>query len=179
MPEKRMRAFLKVIRSREATTLMAAQGDMATYQALPDPGKRGAKPPTFDSFAAHPFAGVGAKGSTASGAYGILHSTYKLYVPKWVPLNGTEAKFSPVVQDRIAVAIMEMHPGQGWGAAKYQTKMPTSLALVRKGDIAGAAKQLATVHQTQWTSLPGGAESRGYSTEDLLSDYAKFLAEMD
>ncbi len=172
LPEKRMRAFLKVIRSREARTLFLNQGDAATYGALPDPGIKGKQAPTFSDFSTHPFH---RSGGTASGAYGITYENWTLYVPKWVSVADGADRFSPLVQDRIAVATMEQHPGQGWGAAKYQTQLVSSLALVRQDEAAKAATQLGSV-KAQWTSLPGGKECRGYAMDELLSDYQRYLA---
>ncbi|MEK8032543.1 hypothetical protein AACH06_17105 [Ideonella sp. DXS29W] len=183
LPERRVRAFLKVIRSREAETLFKTAGDAATYRALPYSGRKGEAAPRFESFADHPFANS-SEGRNASGAYGIRKSSFKLYTDlrlaqgrsAWVDVSSMKEKFSPLVQDRIAVAIMELHPGQGYGSAGYQTMLPTSLALVRSNKIAEAAKQLATVKTPQWTSLPGGAESN-YSLEQLLADYQTFYDE--
>ena len=186
LPEKRMRAFLKVIRSREAATVYAQYGDEATYKALPNPGIKHAAPPMFDNFDVHPL--LETKGGTPSGAYGITAGSWGRYVnPRtgrpaksaWVYVKEGQPRFSPTVQDRIAIAMMEHHQGQGYGTASYQTTEPTSLALVRTGKIAEAAVQLATKKVIQWTSLPEGAESRGYSTSQMMSDYEKFLKELN
>lgn len=176
LPEKRMRAFLKVIRSREAHTLFHQSGDEATYAALPLTSVKKGEPISFTSFAKHPF--PDAPKGYPSGAYGITAPTWRLYLPKWVEPAKNEDKFSPKIQDRIAVAIMDMHPGQGWGAADYQTQLPTSLALVRMGKIEEAAKQLAIGRKRQWPSLPGGDQTNNYSTSEMLADYEKFYAEL-
>lgn len=177
LPELRMRAFLKVIRSREAATVMKMQGDAATYRALPLTAKMGL---TFNRFDTHPFADSSAK-STASGAYGILAGTWAGYTvpnPKRfpnppVPISDTEPRFSPTVQDRIAVASMELHLGQGF----YTNKGITELGLIRRGEIEQAATLLATKKPYQWTSLPGGTESN-YSVSAMMSDYDRFLKEL-
>lgn len=179
LPEKRMRAFLKVIRSREAHTLFHQSGDEATYAALPLTSVKKGEPISFTSFARHPFSDK--KNGYPSGAYGIRVDTWNLYLPKWVVPAKNEDQFSPEIQDRIAVAIMEMNPGQGWGSAEYQTKIPTSLALVRMGKIEEAARQLATArpkHPPEWPSLPGGDQTNNYSASQMLSDYEKFYAEL-
>lgn len=175
LPEKRMRAFLKVIRSREAETLFLGSGDAASYSALPIKKGHKGPPPQFESFAKHPFAGT-AERLGASGAYGITRPTWELYINKWVPTRAGEEQFTPVVQDRIATAIAEMNPGQGWGSAGYQTMKPTSLAMIRQGKIEDAATQLAITRQ--WTSLPGGAESKD-TLPRFMADFAKYLAEQN
>ena len=95
----------------------------------------------------------------------------------WVPVAAGSDRFSPLMQDRIAVAIMELHPGQGYGSAGWQTTDPTSLALIRQGKVHEAATQLATRHVVQWPSLPGGSQTK-YTFDGFDADYAKFLAEL-
>lgn len=174
-PEARMRALLKVIRSREAETVFVGQGDAATYGALPLSAKKGL---TFDDFSTHPFLNNSSVPSTASGAYGINLVSWRRTVdasfnPKpWVPLKEGEPKFSPVVQDRIAVTLMELHPSVGFTG----TKGTTALGLLRSGDFEGAAKLLATVQPYQWPSLPGGSQSK-YSVEQMKIDFERYFAE--
>lgn len=174
-PEARMRALLKVIRSREAETVFLTQGDTATYKALPLSAKKGL---TFDDFSTHPFINNSSVSSTASGAYGINLTSWRRTVdvsfnPKpWVPLKEGEPKFSPAVQDRIAVALMELHPNVGFAGNKGKT----ALGLLRSGDFEGAAKLLATVQPYQWPSLPGGSQSK-YSAEQMKIDFERFFTE--
>ena len=173
LPEKRMRAFLKVIRSREAETLFVNSGDAASYTALPMT-KKGA-PPTFSDFKQHPFEGTNST-STPAGGYGITVKTWRSMLP-WIGVAAGKDRFSPGVQDRMAIAIMELHPGQGYGTAGWQTTDPTSLALIRQGKVHEAATQLATRHVVQWPSLPGGSQTK-YTFERFDEDYEKFLAEL-
>lgn len=178
LPEKRMRAFLKVIRSREAETLFVNSGDAASYTALPLSGhKKGMPLPAFDSFKEHPFANSSVKGLHASGAYGITLDSWRRMLAKWVKVPASDDRFSPVVQDRIAVALMELHPGQGYGTSRWQTTDPTSLALVRQGKVHEAATQLATRRDVQWPSLPGGSQTK-YTLEKFDADYGKFFSEL-
>ncbi|MDR3573575.1 MAG: hypothetical protein P4L50_06930 [Anaerolineaceae bacterium] len=180
LPEKRMRAFLKVIRTRE--TGLRIPDDVTRYRALPDPGISHTDPPLFDSFDTHPFDGKELKKGerTTSGAYQITLSTWKSMTKTpglWVPLPQNEQKFSPTVQDRIAIAIMDLFPSYGYTSNGGQS----ALGLVRKGEIEAAAKILAqgdpTHHGTaQWTSLPGGKESK-YTVGEMMADYQKFLGE--
>jgi muramidase (phage lysozyme) len=174
LPEKRMRAFLKVIRSREAEALFVNSGDAASYTALPMT-KKGA-PPAFSDFKQHPFEGT-ASTSTAAGGYGITVKTWRAML-SWVDVAAGKDRFSPIVQDRIAIAIMELHPGQGYGAAAWQTTDPTSLALIRLGKVHEAATQLATRRPIQWPSLPGGSQTR-YTFTEFDKDYEAFLAELN
>ena len=74
----------------------------------------------FSSFAEHPFAGREAR-STASGAYGTLVKTWHDYLP-FLALPERGDRFTPTIQDRIAITIME------------QTS--NALGLVRRGDSA-------------------------------------------
>lgn len=173
IPEARMKALLKVIRSREAETVFLNQGDANTYKALPLSAKMGL---TFDDFSTHPFQSE--KTGRPSGAYGIQVSTWRRMVdettnPKpWVPLKEGTPKFSALVQDRIAIALMELHPGVGY--ARNSGK--TALGLLRVGDFEGAANLLASVKPYQWPSLPGGSQSR-YSMEQMRIDFQKYLME--
>ena len=173
LPEKRMRAFLKVIRSREAQTLFVNSGDAASYTALPMTKK--GPPPTFSDFKQHPFEGTNST-STPAGGYGITIKTWRSML-SWVSVAPGRDRFSPEVQDRMAIAIMELHPGQGYGSAAWQTTDPTSLALIRQGKVHEAATQLATRHVIQWPSLPGGSQTK-YTFDQFDEDYGKFLAEL-
>lgn len=174
LPEARMRALLKVIRSREAETVFLNQGDAVTYKALPLSAKMGL---TFDDFSTHPFLNNSSVPSTASGAYGINLPTWRSTVmpskrKPWVPLEENEPKFSSLVQDRIAIALMELHPNVGFDNTKGQT----ALGLLRSGDSVGAARLLATVQPYQWPSLPGGSQSK-YSSEQMKVDFDRYLLE--
>lgn len=176
VPAARTRALLKIIRSLEAETVFLNKGDAASYKALPLGAKMGW---TFEDFSTHPFIN-GKAPSTASGAYGINLATWRRYVdasvnPKpWVPLNEGVPMFSPVVQDRIAVAIMELHPGVGYA----RNGGVTALGLLRAGDFEGAAKQLATTKPYQWPSLPGGSQSK-YQVGQMRNDFEKYLEEFN
>lgn len=167
LPVKRMKAFLKVIRSREAETVLAKHGDEATYKALPLSAKKGLM---FDSFSTHPFANTGSQDGP-SGAYGIKCLTWKDYVSmrKLVPVAGGDM-FSPTIQDRIAVAIMEFKPAHNFD----DNKGVNALGLIRLGKI----EQAIPILTRTWTSLPGGAESRAFSMAQFLAAYEKNLSEM-
>lgn len=90
----------------------------------------------------------------------------------WVPLKENEPKFSPIAQDRIAVALMELHPIFGF----LQNGGVTALGLLRSGDFVGAARRLATVQPYQWPSLPGGNQSK-YSVDQLRTDFERYMRE--
>lgn len=169
LPNLRVRAFLKVLRSREAKSLFVRSGDAQTYRALPGKG-------VFESFKSHPFDNE--KRFHPSGAYGITVDTWRLYTkvqPKmgnWVSISEGADKFSPTVQDRIAVAIMEISPKQDWASNKGKT----ALGMIRKGDIAGGAALLAS--SQSWSSLPGGGQENGYTKEEMMADFNTFLQEL-
>ena len=149
LPDVRVRAFLLLLASRESKTIFQSEGYQETYRTLPGKGK-------FSSFLTHPFAENEAA-STASGAYGILRKTWKSYLPKLNLPEGSDL-FSPIVQDRIAVSIMEEN-----GA----------LGLIRKGKVEEGAKILAG--KLQWASLPGGGQEGGFTVPMMLESYKKFL----
>lgn len=160
LPEKRMRAFLMVLASREAKTIFLSDGYKETYRTLPaSPGHPKEK---FSSFKTHPFFGKNAKNS-ASGAYGILLDTWERILKVLnIATDAAEDLFSPIMQDRIAVVIMEL--------------AGNSLGFIRKGEIEKAATILAT--KLQWTSLPNGRESNEFTTAMMVESYNKFLKEI-
>jgi len=151
LPIKRMRAFLMVIASQEAKQIFESKGGYKeSYKILPGGGE-------FSSFDTHPFASI-PHVSSPSGAYGITRSTWSSYLPE-LALPPNSETFTPIVQDRIAIAIMD------------QTL--NALGLVRKGEIETAAKIL--FDKQQWSSLPhpGGK----FSMENMMSKYHNFLSE--
>lgn len=168
VPNLRVRAFLKVLRSREAKGLFDRYGDSKAYRAMPGSG-------TFESFETHPFSSE--KRFHPSGAYGITVDTWRIYLktqPKlgsWVAITDGADKFTPMVQDRIAVAIMEIAPKQDWAANKGKT----ALGMIRKGDIRGGAALLAS--SQSWSSLPGGGQEGSYTEAAMLADFDKFFKE--
>lgn len=152
-PALRVRAFLMVIASREAETIFKSKGYEATYTALPGTGQ-------FTSFATHPFADKDSI-NTPSGAYGIIKKTWRSYLP-FLKLPEKCDLFTPMIQDRIAVAIME------------QTK--NALGLVRKGEIISAAELLTKADQI--ASLPGHKQSRGFTNAEMMASYEEFLGRL-
>lgn len=156
----RVQAFLKVIRSREATTLFEHYGDKATYGAV-----YGAVKPEdgIKDFSTHPFANKDVDHSPA-GAYQI---TKRTWASGWKD-NGMPNDFSPATQDRYAVWIMEMQ----WEKSSDQSSQ-TALGYVRLGDLDNAVRLL----KSQWASLPGTGQSRGYTMDQLKADFNKFLKE--
>lgn len=175
LPEIRVRAFLKVIRSREAETVMHKYGDDATYRAMPLSAKKGL---LFDGFSTHPFEGAEQK-STPAGAYGITLSTWRNYThaknkqdsKNWVVVPSGEQQFSPKVQDRIAVAMMEQAGGYNYN----NNHGKNALAHIRSGDIEKAVQLL---NKNDWPSLPGGSQSRGYTMSQMMTDYETFLSQL-
>jgi muramidase (phage lysozyme) len=156
LPVKRMKAFLMMIASRESSTIFQADGYNETYRTLP--ATRANPKGKFNGFDKHPFDGTGVT-PTPSGAYGITLQTWKNYTTKFLELKDEKEVFSPLMQDRIAVAIME------------QTK--NALAFVRTGEIERAAHILAV--NDQWSSLPGGKETRGFTVEAMITTFNGFL----
>ncbi|SNT32117.1 Muramidase (phage lambda lysozyme) [Noviherbaspirillum humi] len=152
MPAKRMRAFLMTIASREAEQIFTNDGYEEAYRTLPRTGK-------FNDFTSHPFAN-NRKAPNASGAYGILESTWRLYLP-YVEVGPDGLTFSPRMQDCLAIAIME--------------QVENVLKLVRTGEIEAAATILA---KRDWPSFPGGSQSGRYTKEQMLANFNRFLGQM-
>ncbi|WP_124951947.1 hypothetical protein [Sulfuriferula thiophila] len=167
LPILRMKAFLRCIREFEC-------------QAEPDDSKRytllncalpGTKSKRFSSFDTHPWDTVSKEQRSiysAAGAYQIVYTTWVELLTgmngageviadnKMFSLAPNEAKFTPQLQDRMAVAKIENRQ---------------ALGLVRKGELAGAIAKL----RTEWTSLPGGKENAGRRTASGgLMDQAYF-----
>jgi muramidase (phage lysozyme) len=138
LPTQRIRAFLRCIREFEC---QAEHDDAKRYQMLnyPPPGNSGGR---FSGYATHPWDGFTPPGkphSTAAGAYQILQGTWKeVFDNGLIELKGD--RFSPAVQDRIAVMKLEDR---------------AALHLVRTGRIQEAISKLTS----EWTSLPGGKEN--------------------
>lgn len=161
LPDLRLRAFLKVIREFECHE-EADDAKRYFMTATPINGVR-----RFTDVATHPFEFEANKQGTPAGAYQIIFKTYKGFTAsRW----GIGTGFSPLQQDRIAVALLENSP-QG-----------NALALIRKGEIAKAVSCLTLT----WSSLPGGSQTRKekrggsyytYTMNDLIARYESFLNE--
>lgn len=79
---------------------------------------------------------------TGKNSNGVFNSYRKMF-----NLTDDEKKFTPALQDRMAVALIELREALGH---------------VRKGEIEEAIDKL----KTEWTSLPGGRENAGRRTAD-------------
>lgn len=169
-PTCRIRAFLACLREFEC---QAIKNDADRYRALNAPLPTNPKSRTFSGFDVHPWDGVPKDKwpvSTAAGAYQITCTNWRNYLKQqYLPDLDGKALFTPAVQDRLAVIIMEA---------------VEALVAVRTGDLASAVAALTDKKQPQWTSLPGGKENSGRRTADgkpmdmtyLKSLYDKFLA---
>jgi len=156
----RIKAFLKIIRSREATSLFDSYGDASTYGAV-----YGAKKPAdcFTDFSTHPFAEKSVA-HTPAGAYQITRDTW---ARGWSE-NDLPKDFSPLTQDRYALWIMDVQ----WESVTDQSSK-TALGYVRLGDLDNAVKLL----RGQWSCLPGASQDRLYSMSNLRKDFDKFIKE--
>lgn len=118
--------------------------------ALPDSDAK-----HFSGFDTHPWANVpeAKRGSaTAAGAYQILYTKWDELLTgrgkrdvvnlnrKMFSLGANDKKFTPALQDRMAVALIELREALGH---------------VRKGEIEEAVGKLID----EWSSLPGGKEN--------------------
>jgi muramidase (phage lysozyme) len=163
MPTLRIKAFLACLREFEG---QAEHDDGKRYTLLNSPLPYMVSGKHFDrGFAEHPWAKVFEhvqKGkSTASGAYQILLSTWQQFFegglngqpPIQITAPKGADKFSPAIQDRLAVIIIEN--------AKPKANINV-LGMVRAGRLQEAVSHLVTI----WTSLPGGAENANRRTGD-------------
>mgnify|MGYP003343551051 CR=1 FL=1 len=168
LPTLRIRAFLKIIREWECHQ---ESSDEARYRLL-GMGLKLEGMQTFSDTIKHPFEGTEHEGKrfNPAGAYQIILSTYRLYTNG---RHGIPKGFSPVIQDRIAVAIIEEQASSS-GASR------TALSAIRRGDIKEAVALLCN----QWSSLPGGREPRKekraganytYTIDDVIAQFNKNL----
>jgi muramidase (phage lysozyme) len=153
-PEWRMRAFLRIIATRESRAVYDSKGYSETFRTLPGVGIL-----QFNDFSEHPFASANAD-STASGAYGITRLTWKSYLP-FLDLPEKAQRFTPLVQDRLAISIME--------------QVGNALAHVRLGELEQA---VSILRLKQWPSLPGGAQSNKFTISEMRSLFETFLSEL-
>ncbi|MCG2577543.1 hypothetical protein LZ012_11105 [Dechloromonas sp. XY25] len=151
LPTQRMHAFLRCIREFEC---QAEKDDSKRYQMLNAPLPSGER--RISNYKTHPWNGQGKplKGSTAAGAYQILSGTWQEIFDKGL-LEPKGDRFSPTVQDRIAVMKLE---DRG------------VLHLIRTGRIKEALEFKAPNGSlslpSEWTSLPGGKENAHRLTGD-------------
>lgn len=158
LPDLRVRAFLKVLREWEThEEPNDSKRYFMLYKAIN--GSR-----RFTDTTTHPFESEGDKSATPAGAYQIIFKTYK---GNTFPNSDIARGFSPFLQDRIAVRILEGR---------------NALGFIRQGKIKEAVAKLTT----EWSSLPGGVDARHetrnktnyvFSIGDLLEKYNLFLAE--
>lgn len=174
LPELRMRAFLHCIRDYEC---QAEKDDAKRYDllntALPDSKTR-----SFTFYQNHPWASVDKSKwptSTAAGAYQITCTTW-LGLTQGIGRGGVIdlrsqdffldkniEKFSPGLQDRMAVALIDR-------------KETAPLSDIRKGKIEDAIPKL----RNEWTSLPGAKENAKRRTPDgKPMDMAYFISLFD
>ena len=151
LPIQRIRAFLRCIREFEC---QAEKDDRKRYQMLNTPLPSGDR--RFSSYKTHPWVGlpITDKVSTSAGAYQIKLKTWGEIFEKGL-IDNSGDKFSPAIQDRIAVMKLE---DRG------------VLHLIRTGRIKEALEfkgpngELALL--SEWTSLPGGKENAHRLTGD-------------
>ena len=158
VPILRMKAFLSCIREYEG---QEEKNEAKRYQILNTP-LPDSKDKYFSSFNTHPWEAVpkekrGIK--TAAGAYQIVYITWDELLTgrdlkgkivsrrKMFSLGNSEKKFTPELQDRMAVAILEEREALGF---------------VRKGEIEKAVDKL----KGTWSSFPGGKENVKRITAD-------------
>ncbi|WP_336602689.1 hypothetical protein [Paraburkholderia bengalensis] len=161
----RMKAFLKIIRSREAKAFFAF-GDEKTYFATQGVYKIQNGIKDFSTYPPNP-----QKAEDHQGAYQIARSSWN----RGHALNtgALPSDFSPQTQDRYAVWLMEGEPGR-YGPKPEYPPVPSALGYIRQGDIDQAVSLL---RKRQWPSLPGGGQDQGYTMADMKADFNKYLKE--
>ncbi|RQR49960.1 hypothetical protein DIE19_30950 [Burkholderia sp. Bp9126] len=159
LPLSRMKAFLKIIRSREAKTFLELAGDAKTYYA---------------SQGAYTLSGALKDLSTyPNGAHhqGAYQMTKAAWLAGQRPEQGAlPADFQPATQDRYAVFLMEGHPGR---LDKSGQPPPTALGYVRTGEIEKAVALL----RNEWACMPGTSQDQGYTMAQLKADFDKYVKE--
>lgn len=157
MPEKRMRAFLKILREWECHQ---ETDDGKRYFLLQQKINNSDR---FTNTESHPCNGI-SKERTFAGAYQIALGTWKDANIR----GGTPLDFSPLTQDRIAV---------------WKCEDRAALSCIRLGKIEKAVDLL----RKEWTSLPGGKDVRRgknadskyiWSLDDLMQAYERNLKEL-
>lgn len=151
LPIQRIRAFLRCIREFEC---QAEHDDAKRYQMLNTPLPSGEK--RLSSYKTHPWVGqeISDKASTSAGAYQIKLRTWGEIFDKGLIENKGD-KFSPLIQDRIAVMKLE---DRGVLHMIRAGQIKEALELKEpKGNLALAS---------EWTSLPGGKENAHRLTAD-------------
>lgn len=158
LPILRMKAFLRCLREFEC---QAEHDDAKRYQMLNTP-LPDTKEKYFTSFDTHPWDTVSKEKRSkysAAGAYQIVYSTWLELLTgqdgqgninlhqKMFSLESNEKKFTPELQDRMAIAKIENRKALGH---------------VRTGNLIKAIEMLCT----EWTSLPGGKENKHRLTEN-------------
>lgn len=165
LPVCRLKAFLRCLRDFECQECANDEERYALLHApLPMAMDRGRR---FADFRTHPWEGVpiGKTDPSASGAYQIQYRTWNEIVSRGhLPDLLAGPRFSPIVQDRIAVVIIELSD---------------ALQDVRAGRIDESVKKLSR----RWTSLPGASENshrrangRAMDMAYLLETYERHLA---
>lgn len=160
LPDIRVRAFLKVLREWEHH---GEHEDKDRYFKLNYTYSRPLK--SFTDTSQHPFEQINDRRDTAAGAYQIKLNTYMGFLR---PEYGIEKGFSPIQQDRIAVALIE------------EVEQGKILALIREGKIKEAVNKLVS----KWSSLPSGVDPRKNKAgnvvkmDQLLETHRNFMEEI-
>ncbi|WP_244143993.1 flagellar hook-length control protein FliK [Paraburkholderia fungorum] len=159
LPIARMRAFLKILRSREAKTFFLL-GDDKTYHA--SQGVYTLQGGIKD-FSTYP------PGASHQGAYQMTKSVWT--AGQLLEQGALPNDFSPRTQDRFAIFLMEGRPGR----LDPKTGEPrlSALGYVRLGDIDNAVAQL----RAEWACLPGTSQDQGYTMAQLKADFDKYVKE--
>ncbi|WP_230953712.1 flagellar hook-length control protein FliK [Burkholderia cepacia] len=161
----RMKAFLKIIRSREAKTFFAF-GDEKTYTASRGVFRIQDGIKDFSTYPLNPN-----KSEDHQGAYQLARSSWtRGHAPD---TGALPSDFSPQTQDRYAVWLMEGEPGR-FGPKPDYPALPNALGYIRQGDIDQA---VSILRKRQWPSLPGGGQDQGYTAAEMKADFAKYLKE--
>ncbi|KVF20131.1 flagellar hook-length control protein FliK [Burkholderia vietnamiensis] len=161
----RMKAFLKIIRSREAKAFFSF-GDEKTYFASQGVYKIQNGIKDFSTYPSNP-----QKAEDHQGAYQIARSSWKR--GHALGTGALPSDFTPQTQDRYAVWLMEGEPGR-FGPKPECLPAPSALGYIRQGDIDQAVSLL---RKRQWPSLPGGGQDQGYTMTDMKADFDKYLRE--
>lgn len=149
MAMARVSAFLRILREHEA------KGFKEPYRALRfDPS---ANPPhiIFDDFSTHPY--VKEKKNKPAGAYQIKLDTWEEITKGMI---GWPIDFSPVMQDRIAIFLLQRRP---YSTTPHPRR--SALGYIMEGRVEDAINNASLWNE--WSCLPGGGRESQMSMDRL------------
>lgn len=151
----RVQAFLRIIRELEAKDYKRP------YQAL---RRQNGKEINFESYELHP--GTEETRELVAGAYQIMWSTWN----DTIKATGWPRKFTPEMQDRIALYLLNERPFPKQGSL-YPRR--TALGYLMEGKVEDAINE--TRLWTLWACLPGGGKQQQTTMSELRVKFDRYV----